>query len=182
MSMKGATGVVFGILLARAVGLLAQAPTFSGSWQLDTDQSRIQEEAGLAGLIGAGAPATLHITHPKNGTLLVESQINESHARLYRPGGESSTPIFLGGAGRITMTTRWEEDTLVSEGKRETASGTSKAVTEVKEVFRLRRGGPTLEIEVTTTSAAGKSVSTLLFTRKRDVGPCESWPSPCKSP
>ena len=64
----------------------AQEVDLSGTWSLDEEQSRVRAEATLAGLIGAGAPRTLHITQPSNGTVVVESQINESYARLYVPG------------------------------------------------------------------------------------------------
>ena len=62
--------------------------------------------AGIIGLIPAGAPKTLHITQPANGTVVIESQINEAHVRIYRPGTETSTPAGQGGA--VTMTTKWD--------------------------------------------------------------------------
>ena len=62
----------------------------SGTWKLDAARSRVAASAGLAGLIGAGAPETLHITQPANGTVVIESQINESHSRVYRPGTRTS--------------------------------------------------------------------------------------------
>lgn len=170
------------VLLTGVAAAPAQAPDFSGTWKLDPTRSRISGRAGLAGLIGAGMPDTLHITQPANGTLVIESQINESHARIYTPGGRSSTPVFVGSAGSITMTSRWEGRTLVSEGSRESRSGTSTIVTEVKELLALSDDARTLIIEVTTTGADGKSASTAVYTRTRDVGPCQSWPTPCKSP
>jgi hypothetical protein len=39
--------------------------------------------------------------------------------------------------------------------------------------------GKMLTIEVKTTALDAKS-STLKYTRITDVGPCESWPTPCK--
>ena len=156
--------------------LLVQEPDFSGTWRLDKERSSVSVEATLAGLIGAGAPETLHVTQPSNGSLVVESQINASYARLYTPGGETSTPVFLGEAGDITMTSRWEGRTLVAEGVRESSTGTSTAV---KEVFGLSADGRTLEVEIMI-SDDGKSVSRLRYSRTREVGPCESWPSPCK--
>jgi len=164
------------VVLAPAVAL-CQTPDFSGTWKLDGDRSRVDVEAPLAGLIGGGAPPTLHITQPTNGTLVVESEINESHARLYIPGGRTTTPIFLGTAGTITMTTRWEDQTLVSEGTRESSSGPS---TNVKEIFALSTDGQTLDVEISVSTADGTRSSTLRFFRIQDVGPCDSWPSPCK--
>jgi len=160
---------------------LGQIATFSGTWRLVEDRSRIDAEAPLAGLIGTGAPSTLHVTAPANGTLVVESQANESHSRFYVPGARTTTPIFLGAAGTITMTSRWEEGALVSEGTRAHASDTGDASTKVKEVFTLGEGGRRLQIRVSVSSAHGESKSTLTYRRIRDVGPCESWPSPCKA-
>ena len=164
-------------LLAPAV-MRAQTVDLSGTWRLDEARSRVRAEATLAGLIGAGAPQTLHITQPSNGTLVVESQINESYARLYVPGEKTSTPIFLGEPGSITMTSRWEGRALVSEGTRKSPSSTAN----VREVFGLSEDGQTLEVEITLESADGDIESTLRYTKIRDVGPCESWPTPCKDP
>ena len=170
------------LMALRALVVLAQAPPdFSGTWKLDRSRSRIVEAAGLAGLSGATAPDTLHITQPANGTLVIESQINEGHARLYRPGSRVSTPVTVGQTGGITMTSRWEGRALVSEGARESASSPPVA-TQVKEVLSLSADGRTLTLEVTTTAAGDKSVSTMAYTRTQDVGPCQTWPTPCKTP
>lgn len=152
-------------------------PDFSGTWELDEARSRVSPEAPLVGLIGAGAPPTLHVTHPANGTLVVESPINESHARLYVPGRETTTPVFLGEAGTITTTAQWEEHTLVSESVRESLSG---GPTRVQETYSLSADRETLEVEITVSGANGSTTSHLRYTRIHDVGPCESWPSPCK--
>jgi hypothetical protein len=163
--------------VAGVAPVFAQAPDFSGTWRLDRSISRVDPSAAFAGLIASGAPDTLHITQPANGTLIIESQINEGHSRLYRPGGQTSTPAGQGGS--VTMTSRWESRALVSEGRQELPSGASAAV---REVIALTADGNALTIEITTTVAAGKSVSTLTYTRTRDVGPCGSWPTPCKPP
>lgn len=170
------------VLLALRVAVVpAQAPPdFSGTWKLDPSRSRIAETAGLAGLSGAGAPGTLHITQPANGTLVIESQINEGHARLYRPGSRVSTPVTVGQTGSITMTSRWEGRSLVSEGTREFAA--SPVATQVKEVLSSSGDGRTLTIEVTTTAAGDNGASTLVYTRSQGVSPCQTWPTPCKSP
>ena len=177
-----ATGAAAVLMLAGAAVADAQPPDFSGTWKLDASRSRVAEAAGLAGLIGAGAPATLHITQAANGTLVVESQINEGHARLYRPGRRISTPVTVGPAGRVAMTSRWEGRSLVSEGTREFTSGNSPVATQVREVLSLSADGRTLTIEVTTTAAGDESASTMVYTRTQDVGPCQTWPTPCKTP
>jgi hypothetical protein len=157
-----------------AVG--AQAPELSGTWKLDEANSRIAATAGITGLIAAGAPKTLHITQPANGTIVIESQINEAHARIYRPGKETSTPAGQGGA--VTATSKWEGSSLVTQGALKAANGD---VTSIREVISLGTDGRSLKVEVTTTSKEQAS-STLVYTRITDVGPCETWPTPCKRP
>ena len=154
---------------------------FAGTWGLDMSSSRVSASAGLAGLIGSGAPPTLHITQAANGTVVVESQINESHSRMYVPGAKTSTPISVGPPGRITTTSRWEATRLVSEGTRETTAGTSPVVDEVRETLALSPDGRMLTVEVTVTTGGQKQSSTLVYRRTTDVGPCQSWPTPCKT-
>ena len=67
---------------------------------------------------------------------------------------------------------------LVSEGARESSSSTGN----VREVFGLSENGQTLEVDITLEDGDGDTVSKLRYTRTRDVGPCESWPTPCKDP
>ena len=84
-------------------------------------QSRVDPTAGLAGLIAAGAPPMLYVTQPANGTLVVESPMNEGHVRLYHPGGKTTTPVGQGGT--ITMTSQWDGRALASEGTRGAPTG-----------------------------------------------------------
>jgi hypothetical protein len=161
-------------LVIWSAGVAAQAPDFSGTWKLDEARSLIVATAGITGLIAAGAPKTLHITQPANGTIVIESQINEAHARIYRPGKETSTPAGQGGA--VTMTSKWEGTSLVNQGALKTANGD---VTTIREVISLGAGGQSLTMEVTT-NAKEQASSTLVYTKITDVGPCETWPTPCK--
>ena len=167
----------FLVVLALGAGLEqapAQPPKFAGSWKLDAAQSRVVDAVGLAGLIGAGAPPMLYITQPANGTLIVESPINEGHVRIYHPGGKTTTPVGQGGT--ITMSTAWAGATLVSQGTSVSASGVSAAV---KEIYSVSADGNVLTIDVTSVAPDEKS-STLKYVRITSVGPCESWPTPCK--
>ena len=168
--------VVLLALAAVTSTLAAQTPAsnFSGTWRLDEAKSKIVATAGISGLISAGAPKTLHITQPANGTVVVESQVNEAHVRIYKPGRETSTPAGQGGA--VTMTTKWDGKTLVSEGALKAANGDT---TTVREVVSLSADEKVLTMEITTT-AAEKAASTLVYTKITDVGPCETWPTPCK--
>jgi hypothetical protein len=165
----GAVGLLLSVCLAGAVH--AQAPDFSGTWQLDEARSSVVATAGIIGLIPAGAPKTLHITQPTNGSVVIESQINEAHVRIYKPGRDTSTPAGQGGA--IQMRSRWEGRALVSEGELKTPGGD---VTKVKETIAVSGDGGALTVEIATSSASSR----LVYTKVTDVGPCEKWPTPCK--
>jgi hypothetical protein len=170
-------------LLCAAAALSAQspAPNLAGTWRLDEAKSKVVATAGIIGLISAGAPKTLHITQPANGSLVVESQINEAHVRIYKPGRETSTPAGQGGT--VTMMSKWEGKSLVSEGALKAPNGDTTAI---REVVSLSADGKVLTLEVTTRSAAANASadqaasSTLVYTKITDVGPCETWPTPCK--
>jgi len=73
--------------------------------------------------------------------------------------------------GTITMNTSWLGRTLVAEGRAVTRGGSATTVKET-----LSRDGDGLVVEI----VAGDKTSRLRFTRLRDVGPCETWPAPCK--
>ena len=171
---RRAAGFAAVLMVVATSVAVAQPPNFSGTWRLDSAQSRVTDAAGLAGIAPAGAPATLHITQPANGTLVVESEINEGHARIYSPGAKTATPVGQGGV--ITMASQWAERALVSEG---TAVGASGSSVSVREVFSLSADGRTLTVDVTTKGTEEKT-SSLKYLRIQDVGPCESWPTPCK--
>jgi hypothetical protein len=157
--------------IVASVALTAQTPDFSGTWRLDEENSNVVATAGIVGLIPAGAPKTLHITHPSNGSLVIESQINEAHVRIYKPGRETSTPAGQGGA--VTMTTKWNGRTVASEGALKAPNGDT---TPVKELWTLSGDGKMLTLQTT----VGQNVSTMKYTKITDVGPCEKWPTPCK--
>jgi hypothetical protein len=169
--------VALAFTFALGTAVAAQAPDFSGTWQLDETKSMVTATAGIIGLIPAGAPKTLHITQPANGTLVIESQVNEAHVRIYKPGRETSTPAGQGGA--VTMTSKWDGRAFVSEGALKAPNGDT---TTIREVVRLGADGKTLTMEVTTTPVGQteKVSSSLVYTKITDVGPCEKWPTPCK--
>jgi hypothetical protein len=161
------------LVLASSAG-----PDLSGTWKLDAGRSRITTEVGWPGLIGSGAPEKLHITHAANGTVVIESEINESHARIYKPGGAKTvTPVAV--TGSITMTSRWEGLRLASEGSLTPPSGPPSTV---RETLALSGDGRTLTVEIETTGPSGSSASGLTYVRTDVVDPCEKWPTPCKPP
>jgi len=169
-------GTLFAATLA-----LAQAPDLAGTWRLDLDVSNVDAAVSLDGLSGTTETETLHITQPANRTVMIESSMRQSQARLYQPGGKTSNRILLGEPGTLTLESKWEGQSLVSEGLREFSAGDAKPVA-VSEVIRLRDNGETLEIVVTASTADGPKTSTLLYKKAPSLGPCESWPSPCKRP
>ena len=158
------------IVAVLASPLLAQAPDLSGTWRLDEGKSNVVATAGIIGLISAGAPKTLHITQPTNGSVVIESQINEAHVRIYKPGRDTSTPAGQGGT--IQMRSRWEGRSLISDGQFKTPNG---EITTVKETIAIAADGA-LTVEISTGSASSR----LFYTKITDVGPCETWPTPCK--
>jgi hypothetical protein len=164
-------------LLAAAMWVAAahaQTPNLAGTWALDAARSNIVATAAYTGLIAAGAPKTLHITQPANGSVVVESQINEAHVRLYKPGAQTSTPAGQGGV--VVMTAKWEGGSLVSEGAMKAPNGDA---TTIREMLAVAPDGKTLTVTITA-AAKDKAESTLVYARTADVGPCERWPTPCK--
>jgi len=163
--------------LAFSATLSAQAPNLSGTWRLDEPKSQIVASAGVIGLISAGAPTMLHITQPANGAIVIESQVNEQHVRVYMPGRETTTPARQGGT--VTMISKWDGRSLVSEGAMKAPNGDT---TPIREVIALGAGGTVLTLEVWTTPVGQteKASSRLVYTKVTDVGPCENWPTPCK--
>lgn len=110
------------------------------------------------------------MTQPANGTLVIESPVNQGHTRFYRPGGSTTTDI---GSGTITMTTSWNGQALVAEGSAKASSG---VVTAVKET--VSRDGDALIVEI----VVGDKTSKLRYVPLTldDIGPCTTWPTPCK--
>ncbi len=169
---SGESGTAAGA--ARAAGPAgADAPSLTGTWKLDRAASRIGQPAAPAGLVKTGAPDTLHITHAANGTVVVESQINESQARVYRPGGRTTSPLVP--SGTIAMSARWENRALTAEGTIEGAPGLTSPLA-VKETLAMGADG-----RLTLTIAIGTDTSTLVYGRTSTVPPCTAWPTPCKS-
>lgn len=162
---------------AKALTTPTPPAVFAGTWKLDATESRVNDGAGIAGLAAAGAPPMLHITQPANGTLVVESPINEGHARIYIPGARTATPFGQGGT--IAMIAEWVGRTFVGQG---TATPNSGAASNVKEVFSLSSDSKMLAVDVTYSGGDGSNerTSSLKYVRIQDVGPCEKWPTPCK--
>jgi outer membrane protein assembly factor BamB len=141
---------------------------FSGSWTLDRAASTIVDDVAFAGLAAKGAPPLIFVTQPANGTLVIETAINTGHTRFYRPGESTTTDIA---GGTITMTPRWSGSSLIADGNVTASSGSVTAVRE-----SLARETDALIVEIT----AGDKTSRLRYVPLRAIGPCSSWPTPCK--
>ena len=103
----------------------------------------------------------------------VESQINESHARWFKPGSQTTTPMWP--TGTITATSKWDGRALVSDGTQESTAGAVRG----REVFTMSADGQTLTVTVTAGEDA-KTGSTLVYTRQPAAESCKAWPTPCK--
>jgi hypothetical protein len=146
----------------------AQSIDFSGTWRLNKGASQIAAGAGLDGLGANGSPNTLYVTHAANGSVTIGSDVNESMARLYRIGGESSLPPAKIGGEWTPIKSRLEGRTLVSEGA------------SMKEIVALSPDGETLRVTITKTTASGPATSTLVYAKMTTVDPCSEWPTPCQ--
>jgi hypothetical protein len=154
-------------------GRVRPGVSLAGTWKLDAARSRVGTAAVPVGLMKSGAAQMLHITHAVDGTVIVESQINESQSRSYRPGGRTTTPVVP--TGTITMTSRWDGRTFVSEGVLDAGA----APVPVKETFAIDgEGRLTLAMTVGAGDAASSSV--LVYAKTTIVEPCKAWPTPCK--
>ena len=164
--------ICLGIAALSVVAAGAQTPDLSGTWKLNKSESRVDPAVAFAGLGGnAGVPVTVYVTQARNGTVIVGSDMNTSRARTYRPGGESRAPL---GNGDITMTSRWETSTLMSEG-RDAESGSA-----LREALSLSTDGESLRVEITVTADNETSSSTLVYDQARRESACEDWPTPCR--
>ncbi|MEE2776073.1 MAG: hypothetical protein VYE73_04840 [Acidobacteriota bacterium] len=161
-------GYAFTIPLASA-----QAPDLSGTWKIDRGASKIDAGGSYAGLgKSAGVPATLYVTHARNGTVIVGSDVNTSHARTYRPGAASTSPLPAG--GDMAMRSRWDERRLVAEGRDDSSHS------RLEEILSLDDEGRRLAIRITWTTPDGNRTAALVYTRSEREAPCKQWPTPCK--
>lgn len=165
--------VSFAIVAIIAIVAEAQVPDLSGTWKLNEGASKADPAVTFAGLGGHSViPVTLYVTHAKNGTVIIGSNMNTSHARTYKPGGESLAPL---GSGEVTTVSRWDGGTLVAEGQ------DASAKLGLRETLTLSADGNSLVVAITLTTATEEHTSRLVYTKSSSEPPCEDWPTPCKS-
>ena len=161
-----------GAMAFSAGAICAETPDLSGTWKLDEGASTIDPGVVFTGLGGhAGVPRTLYVTHARNGTVIVGSDMNTSHARTYEPGAASRAPL---GGEAATMTTFWDGATLMAEGL-DIASQNG-----LRESLTRSKDGTTLVVEIVVTTDTGTSSSTLIYEASTAEPPCVEWPTPCK--
>ena len=167
---QGTISFVIAALTATTLG--AQTPNVSGTWKLNEGASATDPAVAFSALGGnAGIPRTLYVTQAKNGTIIIGSDMNTSHARTYVPGDKSSTPI---GTGAVTIESEWDGSTLVAEGE-DTASSSL-----IREELTLSADGNALTVTIRVTKEAVESSSTLVYEKATAEAPCKEWPTPCK--
>ena len=141
--------------------------------------------AGIIGLISAGAPRMLHITQPANGTVVIESQINEAHVRIYKPGGETVDAGGAGQGGAVTMNDemgqagRWSSEGAMKAPERRHDHRCVKSC----RACALRARSLTMGRDDAAGRADGRDVvveHARSIPEITDVGACETWPTPCK--
>ena len=146
--------------LVAGAAIAVQQPNFSGTWLLDAEASEVTSDAGLAGL-GGNVPENLHITHARNGSVILSSLVNGAQPRAYMIGGETDVPAPGGETARMTMASAWQGSELVNEG----ATEFEGAPLQVHEVLSMSADGETLQLTVTTTLAGTASTNVLVYTR-----------------
>ncbi len=152
--------------------LAAETPDLSGTWKLNEEASTVDPAVVFAGLGGsAGVPRTLYVTHARNGTVIIGSDMNTSHARTYEPGRDSRSPL---GGEVVAMTSRWDGATLVAEGV-DTASQDG-----LREALTKSSDGTTLTVEIQVTIGTEVSSSLLVYEASTTEPSCVEWPTPCK--
>lgn len=147
--------------LVAVAGTAAQRASFSGTWQLDAAASEIVADQGLAGL-GSAAPEWLHITHARNGALILSSRVNGAQPRFYMIGGANELPAPGGEDARMTVVTRWEGDSLLSTG-----SGEHEGMPlQIRELMSISADGGTLRLEVTTALGDTSTTNRLVYAKQ----------------
>ncbi|HVS15114.1 MAG TPA: amidohydrolase family protein [Thermoanaerobaculia bacterium] len=162
------------VWLAWCGAALAQAPDLSGTWRLDAEASTIDSAAPFAGLGGnAAVPTTLYVTQANNGTIVIGSDRNTSHARTYVPGSASATPL---GAGEVTVRSRWEGGALVAEGR----DGDARRDVHERIERSAEDAGARLVVAITIRGEQGEASSRLVYRPLAAELPCAEWSTPCK--
>jgi hypothetical protein len=149
---------------APAALVSAQDVDFSGTWNLDRDNSVIPQGRG-GGRGGGGGLRTAE-------TLVISQTASSITFEQQGAGGQSRTLVYaLDGSettidqarGTLTATSRWDGATLVTSGNQEIETQRGNFSLELTERRTLSTDGQTLTAEITRTTPAGDRTSTLVY-------------------
>jgi len=146
---------VLAVLAVEESGVRAQATDYSGTWKLNRSESQITAGTGIAGLGAGGAPPTLYVSQAANGTVVVGSDVNESHARTFKIAKGVLTNDAPGLSEILSMSGDGQTLTVKVTGRPAGSAGSP--------------GSPGSDV-----------TSTLVYRKVQSDDPCEKWPTPCR--
>lgn len=160
LRVRATCAVVF--VVAASIALGAQKkPDFSGTWAFDASKSEVAQ--GPAGGRMGGGPLEMTVVIKQTAEALVIEQKTGDNTRTltYRLDGTESVNRGMRGTD-VKSTSRWEGDTLVTEGT-QTMSGPGGEVTiKSREVRSLGADG-TMVVQTTRETPRGAMSSKLVF-------------------
>ena len=179
MRIQLAAGLVLALALGSAATGAAQAPDFSGTWNLDRDASEFPQPGGFGGGRGgggrgrggppgggfrAGVPDSLVITQSAD-VLTVDQWSDRGALTLeYRLDGQASTNP--GPRGDVTTTSRWDGAQLVTEGSQQVSILLREVEIGIVERRSLSADGRTLTIASTRSTPRGDIAFTLVYRKE----------------
>ncbi len=138
----------------------SQRPDFSGTWELDRSNSRIQTQFGLAGLRNP-APDVLYITQRGGEMAILSSRIPGSEPRAYEFDSIGYLPAIEGQEEKILLRSSIRGLSMISEGGGRVAG----EMVRVREVLQISSTGRQLRLDVTTTIGGEELTNVLLYRR-----------------
>ena len=165
--------IVPALLAAAVTSGHAQPADFSGTWQLDRDASVLPEVPrggrGIGRLFGRGGQAprgpseTLVITQTADALFVEQRSDDDARILRYRLDGSSSTNPMP--RGELTTTSRWDGNTVVTEGTQEIPRPLRDISMQLTERRSLSPDGRTMTVESTRTTRRGEIKATLVYRR-----------------
>ena len=156
-----------------AVTVSAQGTDFSGTWNLDRDNSELprarggrQGGGGRGGGPGRGGfgarPAETLVISQTAATVTVEQQSGDESAPVEYAldGGETTVEV---GNGTLTVTASLDDEALVTVGTLSIETGRGNFALDITERRTLNSDGQTLTIEVSRGSPRGNQTFRLVY-------------------
>lgn len=168
-----ATLIVPALLAAAVTSAYAQPADFSGTWRLDRDASVLPEpprgRRGIGRLFGRGGQAprgpaeTLVITQTADALFVEQRSDDDGLILRYRLDGSSSTNPMP--RGELTTTSRWDGNTVVTEGTQEISTPLRDISMQLTERRSLSPDDRTMTVESTRATPRGEITVTLVYRR-----------------